>query len=375
MGVAVVLSAAIVAACSGQPPAGVAGPGTEDGDARATPATSSPEPDQDDEAAATPSNTPGPDEPEQIRLAFAGDIHFERQLRQLLDAPAAALDPIRPVLSDADVTMVNLETAVTSGGTAEPKNYTFRADSSSFDALAAAGVDVVTMANNHGVDYGADGLRDTLDAASGGPVAVVGIGANSDDAFAPHVVRVGDTRIAFFGATAFPDPTTDNWPAGPDQPGVAVSIDPERLLAEVRAARETADVVVTYVHWGIERMSCPTAEQRSLAAQLAEAGADVVVGSHAHVQQGAGLLDDTYVAYGLGNFVWYTRNSAAEGTTGVLTLTLEGRAVVDSGWTPALVGEDGLPTPVPEADAAPMIEDFAELRSCTDLAASPGLTP
>lgn len=320
----------------------------------------------------TPTATPTS---EHLRLAFAGDVHFEGQLRPRLDDPETALEPIRPALERADLTMVNLETAIATKDTPEPKNYTFRAPPEALDALAAAGVDVVTMANNHGVDQGADGLAETLAAIEDSPIGVVGIGADEDAAFAPYVVRAQGRDVAFLGATAFPDPTTENWPAGPEEPGVAVALDPARLLTAVREARSEADVLVVYVHWGIERVACPTAEQQELAEQLAEAGADVVVGSHAHIQQGAGLLRDTYVAYGLGNFVWYSRNSTAEGTTGVLELTLDEDGVVDSHWTPALVGADGLPHPVSATEADAYLADFAALRECTGLDPAPGLNP
>ena len=135
-----------------------------------------------------------------LTLAFAGDIHFQSHLRPLLDEPESALAPIRPELSEADLTIANLETAVTTRGEPEDKQFTFRTSPRAFDALAAAGVDVVSMANNHGVDYGSVGLADTLAAAEHAPVAVVGIGADAEQAFAPHVATIRGTRVAVIGA-------------------------------------------------------------------------------------------------------------------------------------------------------------------------------
>lgn len=276
---------------------------------------------------ASPSKKPERSGP--ITLAFAGDIHFWEQIRRKLDDdPEHVLDPIKPALSDADLTVVNLETAVATGGEAEDKNYTFRTPPSGLDALAAAGVDVVTMANNHGVDYGRGGLDESLAAKADGPVDVIGIGKDEDEAFAPAVHTVRGTKISVIGATAFPlDPTVQRWPAGPSKAGIAVALDPDRLLGEVRKVRKTSDLVVVYVHWGTERDSCPNAIQRGLAKKLEAAGADVIIGSHPHVLQGAGRLGDSFVAYSLGNFVWYSRNSDREATTGVLKLTLDGRRV------------------------------------------------
>src|SRR5215212_116777 len=117
-----------------------------------------------------------------VTLAFAGDVHFQIQVAALLDDPRG-LGPITRALSDADVTMVNLESAITDRGSWDPKElerprdrYWFRAPARALDVLAEAGVDVVTMANNHGVDLGATGLQDTLRAASHAPLAVIGVG-------------------------------------------------------------------------------------------------------------------------------------------------------------------------------------------------------
>jgi poly-gamma-glutamate synthesis protein (capsule biosynthesis protein) len=94
-------------------------------------------------------------------------------------------------------------------------------------------------------------------------------------------------------------------------------------------------VVVVYLHWGEERNPCPTDRQRTLARQLVEAGADVVAGSHAHVVQGSGRMGKAYVAYGLGNFLFYASGSGPSTLTSVLTLTLNGRHVTKAERTPA----------------------------------------
>ncbi|MGW0226968.1 CapA family protein [Actinopolymorpha singaporensis] len=365
---------ALGAGCSAPPgadPSQPAGGATRAADPATSPAST-----ENPAAARTPTATPRggtpaprvtPPAPEPITLAFAGDIHFQNQLRSRLADPGTALAPLRPELSAADLTVANLETAVTTRGAPEDKRYRFRAPPSAFDAVAAAGIDVVTMANNHAVDYGPVGLRDTLAAAAHAPVAAVGIGADAAQAFAPHVARIRGTTVAVIGADAVPDPTTRHFAAGEDTAGIAVAVRPARLLAAVRAARRTADIVVVYLHWGQERVGCPTSGQRDLARMLAGAGADVVVGSHAHVQLGAGTLDDTFVAYGLGNFVWYSRNSRRESTTGVLTLTMTGRSVREARWTPGRVGADGLPRFTSGDQAERLRRDFADLTACTGL--------
>jgi hypothetical protein len=110
--------------------------------------------------------TPGPTGPAEITLAVAGDVHFTERTLRLLRDPDTAFGPIATILRRADVAMVNLESAVTTRGTPEPKRFHFRAPPTAYQAVKAAGIDVVSLANNHALDYGRVGLLDTLDAAT-----------------------------------------------------------------------------------------------------------------------------------------------------------------------------------------------------------------
>jgi poly-gamma-glutamate synthesis protein (capsule biosynthesis protein) len=321
--------------------------------------------------APSPTATPSPTGPRATTLAFAGDVHFANQVASVLDDPQTGLADLGPYLAKADLAMVNLETAITTRGREMPKKFHFRAPATAFDALAAAGVDVVTMANNHAVDYGEVGLEDTLAARAESPIPAVGIGKDAADAYAPAVLTVNGTKVAVLGATQVPDWTLATWPARPGRAGVAAASDPTRLAAAVRAARKKADVVVVYLHWGTDYTTCPNALQKRTAKALAAAGADVVVGAHAHRLQGAGWLGDTYVSYGLGNFVWWRRNSVDEATTGVLTLGVEGRRVVSARWVPMLVSADGIPRVPDKAASARMRRAWDAARGCAGLAARP----
>ena len=116
---------------------------------------------------------------------------------------------------------------------------------------------------------------------------MVGIGADADQAYAPALVDARGTTVAVLAATQVPDHTAAAWRADDDEPGVAVSLDPDRLVAAVEAAATQADVVVVYLHWGTDYTGCPDA-QRKVTPRLVDAGADVVVGAHAHQLQGMG---------------------------------------------------------------------------------------
>lgn len=317
--------------------------------------------------------------PDTITLAFAGDMHFELHLAALLDHPRGALGPITHALAGADLAMVNLESAIAGPGrTPEAKElevpsnrYWFRTSPAALDVLGAAGVDVVTMANNHGADYGPLGLQDTLRAVRHGPVHVVGVGPSRRAAFTPYRVAVKGITFAFFGADAsFREGASSVWAARPNTPGLAAahSTRPRVLLDAVRRARRRADFVVVYLHWGEELQGCPTAQQRTTAQALARAGARVVVGSHAHVLLGSGWLDDTYVDYGLGNFLWY-HNQQPE--SGVLRLRVRDGRVVDGDWVPARIESDGRPHRLTGQARSAAIADWQRLRGCTGLASRP----
>ena len=310
---------------------------------------------------------PAPADVEPVTLAFGGDVHAEGGSGAAL---RAGLPTVRDVLGRADVAVLNLETAVTDGGTRADKQFAYRAPVSVLSSLKSAGVDVVTLANNHGVDYGRDGLLDTLAASAATGLPVVGIGRDEDAAYAPHVIEVRGQRIAVLGATQVLDSNLQAaWTAGPWTPGLASAKRETRLLEEVARAREVADTVVVYVHWGRELDSCPLPQQQDLARQLVAAGADVVVGSHAHVLLGGGWLDGAYVDYGLGNFVFGARSQETT-RTGVLTLDVSGRTVTAATWTPGRV-RSGAPVLLAGERARAAVADKERRRGCTGLSATP----
>ena len=278
--------------------------------------------------------------------------------------------------------MVNLESAITDRGTPEAKElevagnrYHFRTSPAALRLLELAGVDVVTMANNHGADYGPVGLADTLRAIRTSPIPVIGIGRNRQAAFAPHRVSIRGTDFAFLAADgSMREGASSVWSAGPTTPGIAAAHadKPRALLAAVRAASRQDDVVVVYLHWGAELQGCPTHQQQASARALADAGADVVLGSHAHVLLGSGWLGDTYVNYGLGNFLWY-HNHQPE--SGVLGIRVEDGEVVGDSWTPALIGPDGRPTSLRGEQADAAVAQWRARRGCTGLAEHPDRLP
>ena len=319
-------------------------------------------------AASTPARPSG-----EFTISFAGDVHFMGRVGDRLAAdPATVFAEAAPGLRAADLTMVNLETAITTGGTAQSKEFTFRAPPSAFAALRDAGIDVATMANNHGADYGEPGLRDSLAAVAESHFPVVGIGANAAAAYAPYVVRLNGVRVAIIAADQVRDETTLSlFSAGASTPGVANAFSP-LLLDSVRAAKAAGDVAVVYVHWGTEYQTCPNSDQAALAAQLASAGATAVIGTHVHVLQGAGWMSNgTYVAYGLGNYLWWRSFGNNQDDNGVLTLSFRRDRVVASSFAPSHLDDRGVPVPATGTERQRIDAEWDADRQCTTLSATP----
>lgn len=313
-------------------------------------------------ASAEPSAAP------EITLTFAGDVHFEDRVAELLDDPATAFGPVAAELTEGDLTMVNLETPVSTRGTAEDKNYLFRAPDTAIPAMTAAGIDVVSLANNHTMDYGREALADTIAKAEAGGLGTVGVGADIDEAFTPLRRTVQGVDIAIFAFSQVDD-LAEEWAATADRSGMAMAFDTERAYAAVRAARADSDLIVVLPHWGAEYDQCPTGRQQEFAAGLIDAGADILVGAHSHVLQGAGSEGGAYVAYGLGNFLWYSEglDEPFSARAGVLRLTVQGREVVRSDFVPTVMTPTGQPEVLTGWRADLARHNFDELRACADL--------
>jgi poly-gamma-glutamate synthesis protein (capsule biosynthesis protein) len=305
---------------------------------------------------------------DEITLAFAGDVHFAGRVARLLKNPATTFGPIASLLKSADFTAVNLETAVTSRGQPQPKTYHFHTTQAAFTALRDAGVDLVTMANNHILDYGQTGLADTLAAAKAAHFPYVGVGINAAAAWAPYVTTIKGTRIAIVGVSQVAE-LASSWVATAHRPGEANAINLGQTLAAVRAAKRRARIVIVFMHWGTEGMACPDQNQLSLAPKLAAAGASIIIGSHAHMLQGSGWLGHTFVAYGMGNFLWWEHSYST--ATGVLRLTLHPHAPLTARFIPAVVSGTGQPILDHGVAARRALAHYASLRACAELSATP----
>jgi len=156
-----------------------------------------------------------------------------------------------------------------------------------------------------------------------------------------------------------------SWSATDAQAGIAFSIDRTRLLDEVAKVRPDVDTLVVFLHWGTEETWCASGEQQDLATALLGAGADIIVGSHAHRVFGAGKVGPALVAYGMGNFV-YWREDGESGRSGVLKVTATGREVDDYSWVPARI-TDGVPVPQTGDAATADLAEWNARRACSGI--------
>lgn len=263
---------------------------------------------------------------------------------KLLDAATTGSREVLEYLGRADVAMANLELPLTKSESAAEKAITLRAEPEVATAVRDAGLRLVSVANNHAMDYGAEGLLETLESVRGVGVEAVGGGRDTEEAFEPAVLSVGETGIAVFGvATTLPP----GYAAGTHRPGIApvrvrtrfymdsvtleeqpgispwvetevVEEDVDRICEKIAQARGRADMVIVQMHWGIPHGWCAAFQsrladyQRPLAHSLVEAGADMILGHHPHVVHGVERYEQSIIAYSLGNFLFHSMGGEGE---------------------------------------------------------------
>lgn len=250
-----------------------------------------------------------------VRLAFTGDINFAdtwENMRVLQTQPGGLEDCLSPPLlarmREADILLVNNEFTYSDGGAPMPgKQYTFRAATQNVEMLHTMGADVVSLANNHVYDYGTEAFYDTLDTLQGAGVPYVGAGRDIDEAMRPQYFVAGGLKFGYVAASRAekhiltPEATAD-------APGVLRTYEPELFLQAVQQAKQNADVVIAYPHWGTENTTKLEAVQVDLGRMLVDAGADLVVGAHPHCLQGLDFHNGKPIAYSLGNF-WFNTDT------------------------------------------------------------------
>ncbi len=255
---------------------------------------------------------------ETVTLLFGGDVtlsnFFEAKVRGDYGKTFAKM----PEYAKADVSMVNLENPLTTANTRRTgKSFNFKAKPESIEALTSGGVDIVTLGNNHAMDYQGKGLSETMEHLEKAGIYAVGAGRDLREARRPKIVDVKGHRIAYFGYyNAYWHAATDGAPGTNPR-------DFDAIKADMEAVRDQVDWIVVNYHWGEENAHYPAGYQRQLAQFTIDHGADLIVGHHPHVLQGAEVYKGKAIVYSLGNFI-FGGNSRRNYVTAALQVSLTG---------------------------------------------------
>lgn len=242
-------------------------------------------------------------------LVFAGDTMLMTAALTNFESKGTdgILDPLyQELFRGADISMLNEEFPFSQRGTPmADKEYTFRIPPAYVKWYTGMGIDLVSLANNHALDYGKDALEDTFATLDSVGIKYVGAGATKERAMETQFMEINGKKFGFLSASRVIPVTSWNIEEG--QPGLFCTYNPTALIQEIKKAKTQCEFVVVYVHWGIEYQAHPAEYQKLMAHQYIDAGADLVLGAHPHVLQGFEFYKDKPIVYSMGNFV-FTKN-------------------------------------------------------------------
>lgn len=257
---------------------------------------------------------------EPIEIIFVGDVRLDASIERAINIHGVEFPflHIKEDLSNADYAVLNLETAVTTSNHTFTKKYNFKSDPVTLKGIKKSGFDLVSLANNHTMDYSEEGLLDTINYLKKYNLYYIGAGGSSTEAYSAHEVEIKGKKIKFLGfSRVLPDMS---WYAQQNKPGLASGYQEDRVIDIIKKENKDSDFVFVYMHWGKERATTPENYQRNYAKSMIDAGADAIIGSHPHVLQGFEYYNNRLIVYSLGNFLFpdYVQGKTAD--TGILTL-------------------------------------------------------
>ncbi|MGM0439093.1 MAG: CapA family protein [Patescibacteria group bacterium] len=246
-------------------------------------------------------------------LAFVGDVMLDRGVLYQADIkndPALPFRKIKDRLNQADILFGNLESMISDQGHNQGSAYSFRAPPKMMEGLVLADFDILSIANNHSFDWTINALLDTKDRLEKENIKALGAGKNP---YSPVIIKEDETSFAFIGHTAVGAP---GWAATETSPGVAW-YESEKLKAAIEKAKEKSDIIIFSIHFGTEYETTPNENQKQIAREAIDMGADLVIGHHPHVTQPTEEYKDGLIAYSLGNFV-FDQDFSKETSEGLL---------------------------------------------------------
>lgn len=252
-----------------------------------------------------------------FQISLVGDILMDGSIKHQIDKNGTDYpwEMVKEYFQNDDLTIGNLETSITTRGVKWPdKSYNFRSYPANLKSMENAGIDVLGLANNHILDYGHEGLLDTIKHIDNTGIKRVGAGKNKEDGMKAVIIEKEGLKIGVMSASRVV-PYVE-WYATEKRPGLIGAYDGhiEELLSEVQKLRQDVDLVVLSIHWGIERSEEPKPQDLVLARRLIDGGVDVVMGHHPHVLQGIEIYKGKPIFYSLGNFVFGTQGKLTSNT-------------------------------------------------------------
>ena len=247
-------------------------------------------------------------------IAVTGDVMFGRKMPAVLDSGESPFRYVENVTKNADVLLVNFENPVTTSSYAVKGDVPLKADPKYTYLLSGANdVVVASQANNHALDYGEAGLNESIRNLKEAGIYVIGAGINSAEASQPVVIESGDRKITilnYMDADNFAEYRGVMDPATANSSGYS-AYDSELAERQIQEARENgSSIIIAYLHYGNEYSRSPNDNQVKISHELINDGADIVIGSHAHVTQGVEMYNGKPIFYNLGNFIFDQSNPA-----------------------------------------------------------------
>lgn len=293
---------------------------------------------------------PAKDEANRIQLTFVGDILLDGYVGNQIAKFGVKypFEKVAPKLKGADMAFANLETPVsTKGKPVDNKTFVFRSKPTTLAGLVYSGIDGVSVANNHILDYGKDAMLDTIVQLNKYKIGYTGAGKNIKEAFKPYVKTIKDKKIAVLGVSRVL--SGPSWYAGEKNAGAASAYTLEPLLSEIKKSSQENDFTIVYLHWNKEFKDYPEPYARKMAKQMIDSGADMIIGAHSHCLMGIEYYQHKPIYYSLGNFVFNRSTRGGDKTLDSMIVDFEIKdSKVTSKITPVKIIH-GQPNFMPEA--------------------------
>lgn len=285
-----------------------------------------------------PTSKPAEEVEKPITLSFTGDILLDKSVGQQIDRYGVdyPFTKVSSLLKQSDITAGNLETSVSVRGTPAAKQFTFRSKPETLQGLVNSGYDMVSLANNHTLDYGVDALTDTIHNVQKYNLGYSGAGTNEEEAFKAYSTKVNGKKVSIIALSrVLPN---GEWFARGNHPGLAHAYEYEPMLSYVKNTVSHSDYTIVMIHWNKERADYPEPYAREMAQKFIDAGVSAVIGGHSHSLMGVEYYKDAPIFYSLGNFVFTNSSSPKGSETMVVNLTLD-KEKVAAKITPAKIIE------------------------------------